>query len=78
MVEAMKTMQRYRVVLEHDRADDVWVTHVPALNGLSTFGPSRAVALERTREAILGYLDVIHETGLAPTQTDLEVVELEV
>jgi predicted RNase H-like HicB family nuclease len=74
----MKTMQRYRVVLEHDRADDVWVTHVPALNGLSTFGPSRAVALERTREAILGYLDVIHETGLAPAETDLEVVELEV
>lgn len=74
----MKTMQRYRVVLEHDPADGVWVTHVPALNGLSTFGPSRAVALERTREAILGYLEVAHVTGLTPAETDLEVVELEV
>ena len=42
--------------LEFDRDENVWVTHVPVLGDLSTFGSTQAEALERTREAIRGYI----------------------
>jgi predicted RNase H-like HicB family nuclease len=40
---------------EWDAEDRVWVTYVPSLNHLSTYGETEAEALERTREAIAGY-----------------------
>jgi predicted RNase H-like HicB family nuclease len=48
---------RFKVLIEWDPADDVWVTYVPKLNHLSTFGDSREEALQQTKEAILGYLE---------------------
>ena len=42
--------RRFRVLLEWDRAEEVWVTFVPALDSLSTFGNTRNEALEQTRE----------------------------
>ena len=47
----------FQVVLEWDSGDKVWVTYVPALDFLSTFGETREEALANTREAILGYLE---------------------
>jgi predicted RNase H-like HicB family nuclease len=49
--------QHFHVLLEKDAETGAWVTWVPALNGLSTFGETREEALEQTREAILGYLE---------------------
>ncbi|MEA2695475.1 MAG: hypothetical protein QOJ16_4862 [Acidobacteriota bacterium] len=49
--------QHFHVLLEWDAEADVWVTYVPTLNGLSTFGETREEALSQTREAILGYLE---------------------
>ena len=49
--------QQFQVLLEWDADDGVWVTYVPALDHLSTYGDTREEALAHTREAILGYLE---------------------
>jgi len=57
--------RRYKVLLECDPDDSVWVTYVPALNHLSTFGKTKDEALTETREAILGYLEAAAMHGVA-------------
>jgi predicted RNase H-like HicB family nuclease len=51
-------------LLEWDAEDAVWVTYVPALNHLSTFGKTREEALSESREAILGYLEAASKEHL--------------
>lgn len=74
------TTHRFSVVLEEDTAEGVWVTTVPALNGLSTFGATREEALSETREAILGYLEALAKDNLPVPPGDgvIELVEVEV
>lgn len=50
--------RKFAVILEFDPDDDVWVTYVPSLGHLSTYGKTRDEALQQTREAIAGYLEV--------------------
>lgn len=56
------TTQRYHALLQWDSESGVWVTYVPVLNGLSTFGETRKEALDNTREAILGYLEAARKS----------------
>jgi predicted RNase H-like HicB family nuclease len=73
-------LERYKVLLEWEPEDRVWVTYVPDLDWLSTYGETKEEALERTREAILGYLEAAAKEGLpvpVPRRSP-EVVELEV
>lgn len=72
--------QRFKVLVEWDPEDRVWVTYVPDLDWLSTYGDTREEALEQTREAILGYLEAAAKEGLpVPTpQRVPELVEVEV
>ena len=72
--------RRFKVVLEWDAEDSVWVTYVPALNHLSTFGDTREEALAMTREAIEGYLAVAAEENIPvpDSDIDIEVTEVEV
>ena len=74
------TARRFHVVLEWDPGARVWVTFVPSLGPLSTYGETREEALEQTREAILGYLEAASKEGLpAPdASVEPELVELEV
>lgn len=72
----MKT-QHYQVLLEWNSESGVWVTYVPTLNGLSTFGETREEALANTREAILGYLEAAQKEGM-PHPEPAELVDLEV
>ncbi len=74
------TSRRYGVLLEWDPSARVWVTFVPSLDSLSTYGETREEALEQTREAILGYLEAAAKEGLAVPDADAEpeVVEVEV
>ena len=67
-------------MLEWDAEDSVWVTYVPALNHLSTFGDTREEALAMTREAIEGYLAVAAEENIPvpDSDIDIEVTEVEV
>lgn len=69
--------QHFQVLLEWDAEEEVWVTYVPTLNGLSTFGETREEALGQTREAILGYLEAAEKDGL-PLPGTAELVDLEV
>lgn len=70
----------FKVLLECDAEDGVWVTTVPALDGLSTYGETRDEAIEQTREAILGYLEAARREGLpVPADiTEIELVDVEV
>lgn len=65
------------MLLEWDPEADSWVTYVPTLNGLSTFGKTKEEALTNTREAILGYLEAAEKEGLR-LPAPAELVDLEV
>jgi len=65
----------FQVVLEWDPRSESWVTYVPALEFLSTYGQSRDEALEKTREAILGYLEAAAKEGI-PVPSEAVNVEL--
>ncbi|MGI9194589.1 MAG: type II toxin-antitoxin system HicB family antitoxin [Actinomycetota bacterium] len=54
----------FKVVVERATNDDAWVTYVPALGNLSTFGDTRTDALNLTREAIIGYLEAAAKAGI--------------
>lgn len=71
---------KFSVVLEWDEEDRVWVSHVPGLGHLSTYGETRDEVLEKTREAIEGYLEAALAAGIAVTAPTLppEIVELQV
>ena len=72
--------RRFKVLLEWDPDDKVWVTYVPALNYLSTFGETREEALENTREAIVGYVEAAakEDIPVPSADTETELVDLEV
>jgi predicted RNase H-like HicB family nuclease len=67
-------------LLECDAAAGEWVTLVPGLGSLSTYGKTREKALDQTREAILGFLEAAAKENLpvpeAPAEP--EILELEV
>jgi predicted RNase H-like HicB family nuclease len=67
--------REFQVVVEHDPVEDAWVTYVPALDHLSTFGRTRDEALANTREAILAYLGAAEKEGISvriePTPAEL-------
>lgn len=72
-------VRRFRVMLEWDADDRVWVTYVPALGLLSTHGDTREEALDNSREAILGYLEAAAKEGISiPPEAESDVVDLEV
>jgi predicted RNase H-like HicB family nuclease len=52
----------FQVIVEPE--DGVFVTYVPALDFASTFGPTREVALARTRELIVGHLEAARKEGI--------------
>ncbi|MBI1353154.1 MAG: type II toxin-antitoxin system HicB family antitoxin [Acidobacteria bacterium] len=54
----------FEIRFEWDPDENVWVSHVPSLNGLSTFGATYAEAVAMTREAVLGYLEAAADAGI--------------
>jgi predicted RNase H-like HicB family nuclease len=73
-------VRRFQVVLAWDADESVWVTYVPALNHLSTFGATKEAALAETREAILGYIEASRKEELALPDSDgtVEIAEVEI
>ena len=73
-------MRRFKVLIEWDPESQLWVTYVPSLDSLSTFGESREEALENTREAIIGYFEAAAKEGLPvpPADSETELVDLEI
>ncbi|MGH4000377.1 MAG: type II toxin-antitoxin system HicB family antitoxin [Pseudonocardiaceae bacterium] len=73
-------MRQFSVVVEWDSEDEIWVSHVPALDHLSTYGHTREAALKSTREALVGYLESAAKNGIPLPRSGSEpsIVELEV
>jgi len=78
--DALRTTLHFKVILEFDAEDQAWVTYVPSLDYLSTYGETRDEALQNTREAIIGYLEAAEKAGIPipAANRPTEVVELEV
>jgi len=51
-------VREYTFSMVWDADEHVWVTHVPDLNDLSTYGKTREEAIAMTKEAIELYLGV--------------------
>lgn len=62
----------FQVVLEWDSEENLWVTYVPALDFLSTYGKTKEEAITNTREAILGYMEAAAKEGLPVPAGDAE------
>ena len=73
------TPRRFKVLLEWDEDDRVWVAYAPVLGDLSTYGDTREEAIDMAREAIAGYLEAAAKEGLPGPAADRgDVVEVEV
>ena len=72
--------RKFKVLIEWDPEDSMWVPQVPALNHLSTYGATKEEALAETREAILGYFEAaaIEQIPIEDVDREIELLELEV
>lgn len=62
----------YTFTVMWDADESVWVTFVPDLDNLSTWGETRDEAIAHTREAIEGYIEAADREGIplpAPSAT---------
>ncbi|MBC8278110.1 MAG: type II toxin-antitoxin system HicB family antitoxin [FCB group bacterium] len=60
----------YTVIFEEE--DNVWLAHVPALNGLTTEGASLEEAKLMVKDAIKGYLETLQKNHLPIPGDDIE------
>lgn len=67
----------YKVVLEYDAEEKRWLTFVPSLDDISTWGKSKEEALDNTRVAIAGYLEALKKEGLPlPPSKAVEIADV--
>ncbi|MDK2931646.1 MAG: hypothetical protein PWR07_1777 [Bacillota bacterium] len=70
--------RRFKVVLEWDSEEEMYVATVPALPGCSSYGSTREEALERIQEAIGVTLEGLRATGQPLPKGDVDVSIAEV
>ena len=66
---------RLAIEIEWDPEDRVWTAQVPALNNLSTYGDTYQEAVDKCREAMLGFFEASDKEGLP---LPLNAVEAEI
>lgn len=73
-------LRRFNVILEWDLHDKVWVTYVPSLEHLSTFGDTKEEAIANTREAIIGYYEAAKKENYNIITDDhaVELIEMDI
>jgi len=73
-------LKHFKVILEWDDEEKVFITYVPILNNLSTYGDTRDDALANTKEAILGYLEAAQKEGILiqEDRNPIEWVDMEI
>ena len=71
-------MRKFKVILEWDEADKVYVVTVPALSGCSTFGNTREEALAMARDAIQVTIEGLLTTGQPVPKGDIDISVAEV
>ena len=67
---------RLAIEIEWDVEEEVWIAQVPALNNLSTYGNTYQEAVDKCREAILGFFEASKKEGLPLPLTDAEAASL--
>jgi len=70
--------RRFKVILEWDNEEKVYVVTVPALPGCSSYGSTKEEALERIQEAIAVTLEGFAATGqpLPKGNVDVSIAEV--
>jgi len=63
----MAPVKIYKVLMEWDSESSAWVTYVPELGDISTFGATEEEALAMTRDMILGYLEASAKEHVEPS-----------
>lgn len=53
-----------KIVLEWDKQEHLWVSYVPDVGDISTYGETLEEVIAQTREAILGYVETAAEQRL--------------
>lgn len=56
--------REYTFTVLWDADDQVWVSYVPDLDNLSTYGETREEAVAQTRDAIEGYIEADAREGI--------------
>jgi predicted RNase H-like HicB family nuclease len=64
------------VEMEWEEEAAQWVTYIPALNNISTFGATQTEALARTRAMMRDYIESMEAEGLPLPLTEAERREL--
>lgn len=68
--------RKFKVILEWDSEGAVFNVSVPALPGCNTYGKTRDEALERSQEAIAGFIEALEIAKMPLPQSDVEVAEV--
>jgi predicted RNase H-like HicB family nuclease len=63
---------RLAIEIEWDLKDHVWIAQVPTLNHLSTHGDTYQEAVDKCREAILGFFEASEKESLPLPLTEVE------
>ena len=64
VVEAHPLSQLDCITVNMDWDGVAWVTNIPELYGISTFGDTQEAALDLTQEMLLGWLDSMEARGM--------------
>ena len=70
------SIRKFKVILEWDSEEKVFNVSVPALHGCFTFGKTREEALERSQEAIAGFIEALELSNLNIPESDVEIAEV--
>ena len=68
----------FKVILEWDSESEVWVTFVPELGGISTFGETKQEAIAMTEDMIKGHVEAFGSEPSEPSPLAPRVLELAV
>jgi predicted RNase H-like HicB family nuclease len=67
---------RLKVKIEWDPESRQFVTFVPELGNISTYGPTEEAALDATADMLLGFIDVAQQEGVALPLSASELTEI--
>ncbi|MCZ2079027.1 MAG: type II toxin-antitoxin system HicB family antitoxin [Bryobacteraceae bacterium] len=62
--------------IEWDGDTKNWVTYVPELNNISTFGQTELEALDNTAEMIMGFIEASERQGLRLPLSERELAKI--
>ena len=70
--------RRFKIILEWNEDEGGYTVTVPALPGCITQGNTREEAVERTQEAIEGFIEALKIIDEPIPESDVEIAEVQV